>query len=116
MAAEALAALELPPRDARVLAVQCVNGHHVAAVYTTSQGPVVEAAQGRHSHGHRDRVDTPHRGTPESHGWIDFLGADAVSDDDVPAWCDCGPWTLSRRAMSAWIDAGERRVHLESKA
>jgi hypothetical protein len=100
-------------RDARVLVIQCVNGHHVAAVYETPDGAVVDAAVGRHSHGNRDRIDTPHgAGVPQR--WTDYLAAAPFGDDDVPAWCDCGPWVLSRASMTQWITDGERRVHLES--
>jgi hypothetical protein len=114
-AAEVLAALAPPLSDARVLSVQCANGHHVAGVYSTAEGPVVQAVPGRHSHGHRDRIDTPHRGTPGRGHWADFLDAGAMGDDSVPAWCDCGPWTLSRTQMAAWMADGERRVVLESR-
>ena len=113
-AAAALALLS-PPRDSRVLVVQCANGHHVAAVFETPEGAVVEASVGRRSHGSRDRIDTPHSaGSPQR--WTDFVAAAPFGDDDVPAWCDCGPWVLSRRAMTQWISDGERRVNLESKA
>jgi hypothetical protein len=84
-------------------------------VYQTPDGAVVDASVGRHSHGNRDRVDTPHdAGAP--HRWTDFLTAAPFGDDDVPAWCDCGPWVLSRSEMAGWISAGEHRVNLESKA
>jgi hypothetical protein len=39
-----------------------------------------------------------------------------MADDTMPAWCECGPWALSRTEMTAWIEAGEHRVVLESKA
>lgn len=97
-----------------MLVVQCANGHHVAAVYETSSGAVVEASVGRRSHGSRDRVDTPH-GSTTPQPWTDFLVAAPFGDDGVPAWCDCGPWVLSREAMVQWIGDGERRVNLESK-
>mgnify|MGYP001548490492 CR=1 FL=1 len=113
-AAESLARAERPADD-RLLAVQCANGHHVAGVFTTAEGAVVQAAAGRHSHGHRDRVDTPH-GSQSSAPWTDFLDAGGLADDTLPAWCECGPWSLSRNAMTSWIKAGERRVVLESKA
>lgn len=77
---------------------------------------MVQAATGRHSHGKRDRVDTPHRGTSSSGVWTDLLEAAAFADDTFPAWCDCGPWTLSRSDLAAWITGGERRVVLESNA
>ena len=43
---------------------------------------------------------------------LDLLeaGGDPLTDDTVPAWCDCGPRTLSRVAMLEWIAAGEHRV------
>jgi hypothetical protein len=100
----------------RLLAVQCANGHHVAGVYRTDVGPVVQAATGRHAHGRRDRVDTPHGGSQSSGPWTDLLEPAAFADDTLPAWCDCGPWTLSRADLAAWIDRGERRVVLESHA
>ena len=112
----AAAALSLltPARDARVLVVQCADGHHVAAVYETPDGAVVEAAVGSRSHGNRDRVDTPH-GSTTPQPWIDFLAAAPFGDDGVPAWCDCGPWVLSRDSMAQWISSGEGRVNLQSK-
>jgi len=113
-AAEALASLE-SERNARLLSVQCANGHHVAAVYETPDGAVVDASVGRHAHGNRDRIDIPH-GSGTRQRWVDFLAPAPFGDDDVPAWCDCGPWVLSRASMADWISAGERRVNLESKA
>jgi hypothetical protein len=114
-AAEVLAGMRPSLHDARVLSVQCANGHHVAAVYRTPDGEVVRAATGRRSHGHRDRIDTPHGGRPARDPWTDFLDAGPLGDA-VPAWCDCGAWTLSRADLAAWLAAGERRVVLESKA
>lgn len=116
VAQQALASVSHELSAARVLAVQCANGHHVAGVYRTEAGAVVQAATGRRSHGHRDRVDTPHGGAGHPQPWTDLLEAAPFADDTVPAWCDCGPWTLSREQMSGWIEAGERRVVLESSA
>lgn len=115
-AAEILAGLGLPLRDARLLSIHCANGHHVAAVYRTPEGAVIQAPQGRRSHGDRDFVDTPHRGGREPELRTDFLEAAPFGDDDLHAWCDCGPWTLSRQEISGWIAAEQRRVVLESKA
>ena len=75
---------------------------------------MVQAALRRRAHGHRDRVDTPHRGTQSSTTWTDFLVPKPFADDTFPAWCDCGPWTLSRAAVQQWMQAGERRVVLDS--
>lgn len=115
-AAAALAAVSSDLSSVRVLAVHCANGHHVADVYRTEAGSVVQAATGRRSHGHRDRVDTPHRGAGRAEKWVDLLEAAPFADDTVPGWCDCGPWTLSRRELAQWIDDDERRVVLESQA
>jgi hypothetical protein len=112
-AAAVLAAVPAPAHDSRVLDVQCTHSHHVAAVFTTADGPVVQTHRGRHAHGQRDRVDTPHHGHPTS-AWTDFVDAGPLADDKLPAWCECGPWTLSRAELAAWVAAGEGRVVLES--
>ncbi len=111
-ATQALSEVAATLARARVLAVQCEHGHHVAGVYRTDAGLVLQAESGRRSHGHRDRIDTPHRGTAGRPQWTDFLTPEARVDDSVPAWCECGPWTLSRAAVAEWVDAGERRVVL----
>ena len=104
---------ELPHggREAIRLDVQCARSHHVAAVYDTPAGRVFAAPVRGHSHGSRDRVDEPH-GSHEVETWFDLITADddPLVDDTVPAWCDCGPRTLSRAAMLGWIAAGERKV------
>lgn len=104
---------ELPHggRDSIRLDVQCARSHHVAVVYDTSAGRVFVAPVRGHSHGSRDRVDEPH-GSHAVETWVDMLEAadDPLIDDSVPAWCDCGPRTLSRAAMLEWIAAGEHRV------
>jgi hypothetical protein len=114
-AAEVLAGMGRSIHDAKVLSVQCASGHHVAAVFRTPDGEVIRAATGRRSHGNRDRVDTPHGSRPARVPWSDFLDAGPHAGT-VPAWCDCGAWTLSRADLIAWLDAGEYRVVLESKA
>lgn len=103
-----------PRRDARLLSVQCTNGHHVAQVYRTPEGPVVQTRLGRRSHGDRDFVDTRHRGGRDEQHWTDFVEPLPFADDTIHAWCDCGPWTLSRSEIMAWIAAEERRVVLEA--
>lgn len=108
---DAWAALPHGGHDAVRLRVQCGRSHHVATVYDTAAGRVFVAPIRAHSHGSRDRVDEPH-GDHDIETWVDLLDADGdpLTDDTVPAWCDCGPRTLSRVAMLEWIAAGERRV------
>lgn len=110
-ARDAWAVLPHGGRDAIRLQVQCARSHHVATVYDTPAGWVFVAPVRGHAHGSRDRVDEPH-GSHQVDTWIDLIAPtdDLVVDDSVPAWCDCGPRTLSRDAMLAWIAAGERRV------
>lgn len=64
-----------------------------------------------HAHGHRDRVDTPHHAGSHEH-WTLPLAVGAYADDAVPAWCECGVWTLSRAQLQAWYEAGNARVVL----
>jgi hypothetical protein len=83
----------------------------VASVVATPDGIVVTGERTGHAHGHRDRVDTPHHaGTRER--WSLPLVADVLADDAVPAWCECGRWTLSRARLRAWHEAGNTRVVL----
>ena len=114
VARDAWAALPHGGREALRLQVQCARGHHVAAVYDTPAGWVFAAPVRAHSHGSRDRIDDPHG----SHGietWVDLIAPidDLLVDDSVPAWCDCGPRTLSRADMLGWIAAGERKAILD---
>lgn len=101
-------------RDAIRLQVQCARSHHVATVYDTPAGWVFVAPVRGHAHGSRDRVDEPHGSHPID-TWIDLIApADELHvDDSLPAWCDCGPRTLSRAELLSWISAGERRVIVE---
>lgn len=92
-----------------VLHVQCVHGHHLAVVYETAEGLVVRAPLRGHAHGSRDRVDVEH-GAAEPQFVVDFLDAGPGRDDALPAWCDCGPRTLSRAAIAEWVAAHEGRV------
>ncbi len=102
---------ELPHsgREAVVLQVQCAHGHHVAKVFATEAGDVVRTLVRPRSHGSRDLPDRPH--TPHDvHHHLDLLVVDDEGDDDVPAWCDCGPRVLSRAALVEWRGLGETRV------
>lgn len=110
-AEQAWAALPHGGRDAVRLQVQCARSHHVATVYDTGAGLVYAAPVRDVSHGSRDLPDEP-KGDQHAHRWYDWVAdaPGAAADDALPAWCDCGPRTLSRRALRHWLDAGEHRV------
>jgi hypothetical protein len=95
--------------DRVLVQVQCARSHHVAAVYDTDIGPVYVAPVRPRSHGSRDRVDELHNDQEVTH-WFDLLVVDDTEDDGLPAWCDCGPRTLSRAAIREWLAAHEARV------
>jgi hypothetical protein len=111
-AAQALAALGSHRSQKRRLNVQCPRSHHVAAVYETDEGLVYCAIEGPHAHGSKDRVDTAHHGGSRGTEYVDLLVGDLLVDDALPAWCDCGPWTLSRAQLLEQADhrAGTVRV------
>ena len=94
------------------LSVQCRHGHHVAAVYDTSAGLVFRALTGPHAHGSKDFVDTAHHGADRGTAYVDLLAPGPMAEDGLPAWCDCGSWTLSRRELIGQVRAGDRTVHL----
>lgn len=97
-------------RDAILLRVQCGRSHHLARVCHSADGLVVVSPVRARSHGSRDRVDQPHGDHPVDQ-WVDYLVIDEPAvDDAIPAWCDCGPRTLSRVDLLQWLSAGERRV------
>lgn len=94
-----------------LLQVQCPAGHHVARVVPTKEGDVVVTSVRAHSHGSRDLPDEPH--TPNrSKEFIDLVDVADPAEDAIPAWCDCGQRSLSRRAIQRWLATGERRVIL----
>jgi len=95
--------------DRVLLQVQCARSHHVAAVYDTAAGPVYAAPVRPRSHGSRDRVDELHHDQDISR-WFDLVLIDDREDDELPAWCDCGPRKLSRAAITGWLAAHESRV------
>lgn len=111
-AAAALSALGVRRSDAQVLSVQCRDGHHVAAVYRTDAGMVVATRTGPHGHGSRDFIDTGHRGARGGQDYVDLVEVGPSVGDDVPAWCDCGVWTLSRAEIIDHLGSGQRTVHL----
>ncbi|MBD3785175.1 MAG: hypothetical protein IE926_19900 [Micrococcales bacterium] len=79
------------------MTVQCRHAHHVAAVYDTDEGLVVVSRTGPHAHGSRDFLDLGRRGSRGGAEYADLL--DAGPADGLPAWCDCGPRTLSRAEL-----------------
>lgn len=112
-AQQALAAIPHGGRDAITLRVHCAKSHTVATVYDTGAGLVYETALRARSHGSSDLPDSPHSGH-ETKRWFDLLNADPVaSDDNLPAWCDCGQRTLSREQVLKWIAAREHRVVID---
>lgn len=101
--------------DAVRMRVQCGRGHHVAVVYVTEVGFVYVAPVRARSHGSSDLPDEP-RGGQEPHRWFELLsdGKRATNvGDALPAWCDCGPRTLSRASVLQWLTSGERRVVID---
>ena len=98
--------------DHRVLNVQCRHAHHLAAVYDTPAGLVYRAATGPHAHGSKDFVDTAHDGGGPGHPFTDLLEAGRLVGDELPAWCDCGHWSLSRRDLLARTRDEGGTVHL----
>ncbi len=111
-AAAALSALGSHRSDVQELSLQCRRGHHVAAVYQTDAGPVFWSRIGPHSHGSRDFVDRGQHGARGGRDYVDLLRAPTSAGDDLPAWCDCGGWTLSRAEVARLVASGQRTVHL----
>lgn len=95
-------------KEAVLLRVQCSRNHHVAVVYRTADGLVYAAPVRARSHGAHDLPDEPHHGRATAR-WLDLLHVPGA-DDALPAWCDCGPRSLSRAAVARWVDEGEHRV------
>jgi hypothetical protein len=111
-AARAFEALGPYRGDARRLSIQCPHGHHVGAVYETEVGLVLHAVTGPHAHGSKDFVDTAHHGGSHGTEYVDLLQAASSTDDRLPAWCDCGSWTLSRAEVARQVRAGRRTWHV----
>jgi len=114
LAQAAWSALPHGGHDAIRLRVQCAHSHHVAAVYATEVGLVYAAPVRARAHGSFDLPDEPH-GDQHPHRWFDLLDTSAgpTVDDALPAWCDCGPRTLSRATLLQWLDDGEHRVVID---
>lgn len=111
LAEEALHALGAHRSEWQRLSVQCAHSHHLAFVYATDAGLVYRSVSGPHSHGSKDFGDTTHHGAARSE-FVDLLEPSPMAVDDLPAWCGCGPRTLSRTALLEHIRAGHRTVHL----
>lgn len=105
-ASEALARLPHGGKEQIVLRVHCNRSHHVAVVYDVATELVYVAPVRPRSHGARDLPDEPHG---KQRSWVDFVAVPGV-EDALPAWCDCGHRTLSRRAILEWVRDGEHRV------
>lgn len=97
---------ELGPNrtEQAVLKVRCPSGHTVAAVYKTSEGPVVVTRSGPGGRGNRDREATGHHGDKLNSEFIDTLEATQFEDDGIPAGCACGPKSLSRKKLQDGFD------------
>jgi hypothetical protein len=108
----AITALDGPMSAHRRLDVRCRHSHHVAAVYEADGMLVYSATVGTRGHGSRDRVDAGHAGSDRCRGHTDVLDTrgDLMSDDGMPASCECGPRTLSRAALLASVAEGVRHV------
>lgn len=112
LATEALASLGRPRQEHQRLSVQCPHGHHVAAVFDTEVGLVVRTLTGPHAHGSKDRVDTAHHGATRGQEYVDILDPGSTVDDVLPAWCDCGPRSLSRAELRRQVRPGQHTWHL----
>lgn len=112
-ASRALKRLGSHRSDHQKVGIQCRRAHHLAAVYQTADGLVYEARIGPHSHGSKDFIDTGRDGSQGGVEYVDFLEAGPTVDDSLPASCDCGPRTLSRVELLAFVRAGVPSVHLE---
>ena len=108
----AITALDGPLSGYRRLDVRCRRSHHVAAVYEADGVLVYSATVGSRGHGSRDRVDVGHAGSSRGRGHTDMLDTrgDPMSDDGIPASCECGPRILSRAALLASVGQGVRHL------
>lgn len=113
LAAHALAGLGSHRSEHLQLGVQCRHAHHLAAVYLTDAGLVYQARSGPHSHGSKDFIDTGQHGSRGGKEYVDLLEAGPEADDGLPAWCGCGPRTLSRSELRGHINGGRRTVLLD---
>lgn len=99
--------------DRQQLGIQCRRAHHLATVYLTADGLVYEARIGPHGHGSKDFIDTGQDGSLGGVEYVDLLDAGPTVDDVLPAWCSCGPRTLSRAELLALVRDGVPSARLE---
>lgn len=112
IARAAFEALGPTPNEKMVLMVQCSSSHHLATVHATPKGRVYHAILRSTSHGRKDREDVGHHASRLGSDWYDLLepDADPVLEDNLPAGCECGPYTLSRELLVSQIADGEKKV------
>lgn len=115
IARQAYEALGPSPSQKAVLQVQCNSAHHLAAVYETDAGRVYHSQLHSKAHGRKDYVDLGHHASQLGVDWYDLLDAVPGADvpDELPAGCECGPYTLSRDQLVQQIADGETRVIVE---
>lgn len=111
----ALEELGQSPSEKALVTVHCSKGHHLGAVYDTSEGRVFHSTLQSRSHGRKDLPDTGHGGARTGRDWYDLLdaGEDPLVSDELQSGCDCGPYQLSRKLLVGQISQGERRVIVE---
>ena len=111
-ARQAFEALGPSPSQKVILQVQCDSAHHVAAVYDTGSGPVYRSTLHSKAHGRRDYEDVGHHASQLGLDWFDLLdpGPDPGLSDELPAGCECGPYTLSRQQLIDQVRRGQGRV------
>jgi hypothetical protein len=108
----ALEELGGPRSESLRLEVLCAKSHRVAAVYDTPAGLVYTTTIGPHAHGSRDFVGTEQRHGCRGKEYTDLLRGGALVDDALPAWCGCGPRTLSRAELAAAVADYRRHLHV----
>jgi len=115
IARKAYEALGPSPSQSMVLQVQCNSAHHVAAVYNTDAGLAFHSVLHSKAHGRRDYEDVGHHASRLGLDWFDLLlpGADPAVSDDLPAGCECGPYTLLRAQLIEQVGQGLTRVTIE---
>lgn len=113
-ARRAFEALGPSPSEHAILHVECAHSHHLAGVHETSAGLVYHTLLHSKAHGDRDRFDSGHHGSQLGRDWFDVLdaGDGPAVDDDLPAGCECGPHTLSRRGLLAEVAAGRTELRV----
>ena len=100
----ALSRLGADAEEHPVLLVRCPRAHKVAFVYDTDQGLVYRAVVGPHA-GARARRPPGSGGHLEG-DFVDLVAAAPAQGDVLPAWCECGPHSVSRRIVLDFINSG----------